>query len=194
MTKTNHELTPESWVEQHGDYLYRFALGRTHNPADAEEAVQNTLLSAWQNRDSFAGTATERTWLISILKNKIHDRFRTQIKEQEKFDNSVDVEELDALFDENGHGKIPSAAWTGDPNDAAENSEFWVIFDECASKLPERTANVFTMKEVDQMTSKEICKVLGISPSNYWVRLHRARLKLRECLQFNWFQDKGVNP
>jgi RNA polymerase sigma-70 factor (ECF subfamily) len=193
MTESENTLNPESWVEKHGDYLYRYALGRSHNPTEAEEAVQNTFLSAWQNREKFAGNATERTWLTSILKNKINDRFRIQIKDREKFDDSVDVSELDSLFDETGHGNIPSVEWTGDPAEAAENADFWAVFDDCASKLPKRTVSVFTMREVDQMTSKEICKVLDITPSNYWVRLHRARLKLRECLQFNWFQDQGVN-
>ena len=192
MIADDEPWNPGEWVERHGDYLYRFAQSRLHSSSDAEEAVQETLLSAWKNQDKFEGRAAERTWLTGILKYKIIDRFRMRSRDAKNVDDSVDVSELDALFDSTGHGVIPGQQWTGNPVDEIERGEFWAAFNDCVSVLPERTGSVFVMRELDQMDGKEICKVLDITPSNYWVRLHRARLKLRECLEQSWFQEQGL--
>jgi RNA polymerase sigma-70 factor (TIGR02943 family) len=190
VTTDGDSWNPQEWVDRHGDYLYRFALARLHNPHDAEEAVQDTLLAAWRNRDKFQARAAERTWLTGILKHKINDCFRAQVRTATHVDSDVDVAALESMFKADGHGRIPTSGWSGNPATAAENVEFWVIFHDCASHLPERTASVFIMRELDRMDGGEICKVLDITPTNYWVRLHRARLKLRECLERNWFQGK----
>ncbi len=192
MTHGNDSWNPDEWVDQHGDYLYRFALSRLRNNSDAEEAVQDTLLSAWKNRGNYQAKATERTWLTGILKNKIYDRFRSRVRDSARIDDSIDASELDSLFDSAGHGVIPSSGWTGNATNEVEKGEFWIIFDECVSHLPERISTVFVMRELDRTDSNEICKVLGITPTNYWVRLHRARLKLRECLELNWFQRQDL--
>ena len=67
---------PLEWLENHGDVLYRMALVRVGKPDLAEDLVQETLLAAWQARDSFAGKSSESTWLVAILKRKIIDHFR----------------------------------------------------------------------------------------------------------------------
>ena len=193
MRQHNELLDPSEWVDTYADYLYRFAHSRLQNSADAEDVVQETLLSAWKRREQFHGRSAERTWLTSILKNKIIDRFRLRSRDAENIDESIDVAELDTHFDSTGHSTLPSTAWIGSPSDAAEKSEFWTVFDDCVSGLPERSGGVFIMREVDQMESHKICEALQITPSNYWVRLHRARLKLRECLEVNWFENQDVD-
>ena len=191
MTLDKDPSNPDEWVDRHGDYLYRFAFSRLRDNSDAEDAVQNTLLAAWKNREIYRATAAERTWLTGILKNKVNDCFRSRIRESARIDDAVDVSELESLFDSTGHGRIPADGWTGNPLTEAEKGEFWATFDDCVSGLPERTATVFVMRELDGLKSNEICKVLDITSTNYWVRLHRARLKLRECLESNWFQQQG---
>ncbi len=61
-----------------------------------------------------------------------------------------------------------------------------VIIEKCIELLPPNLASVFTMKMIDEAPSDDICKELDITPSNLWVILHRARLKLRNCLETNW--------
>lgn len=178
---------PETWLDQHGDSLYRFALLRVRNPTTAEDLVQETLLAAWRAKDSFAGQAAERTWLIAILKNKLIDHFRRSSRETPLSDVADTDEAIDALFHtHSGHWAHTPMDWPR-PDDALEQAEFWQVFEDCLTGLPARQAQVFTLTEVDGLSTDELCKALGAQPSNVWVMLHRARLRLRECLEQSWF-------
>jgi RNA polymerase sigma-70 factor (ECF subfamily) len=178
---------PDAWLDLHGDSLYRFALLRVRNPTAAEDLVQETLLAAWRAKGSFAGQATERTWLIAILKNKIIDHFRRNSRETPLSDVADTDEAIDALFNaHSGHWAQRPMAWPR-PDDALEQAEFWQIFQDCLTGLPVRQAQVFTLTEVDGLSTEELCKALNAQPSNVWVMLHRARLRLRECLEQRWF-------
>lgn len=178
---------PATWLEQHGDSLYRFALLRVRNPAIAEDLVQETLLAAWRAQAGFAGEAAERTWLIAILKNKLIDHFRRSSRETPLPDMADTDDAIDALFAQhNGHWAHTPAAWS-DPDDALEQAEFWRAFQDCLANLPARQAQAFTLTEIDGLSTEELCKVLAAQPSNVWVMLHRARLRLRECLEQRWF-------
>src|SRR4030042_1247008 len=118
---------PATWLDQHGDSLYRFALLRVRNPTSAEDLVQETLLAAWRAKDSFAGQATERTWLIAILKNKLIDHFRRTSRETPLPDMAETDDAIDALFMEhNDHWLRPPSAWAS-PDDALEQTEFWGV-------------------------------------------------------------------
>lgn len=179
---------PDTWLDQHGDALYRFALMRVRETAAAEDLVQETLLAALRARDSFAGAAAERTWLIAILKNKIIDHFRRHRHEAplpETDDPDATIEAMFNAVDEDHWTRTP-AAWAN-PDRALEQAEFWRAFQLCLEGLPARQAQVFTLTELDGLGTEELCKVLEAQPSNVWVMLHRARLRLRECLEQNWF-------
>lgn len=178
---------PEQWVDAYGDYLYRYALTRLRDASRAEDAVQETFLAAWKNRDTFAERASPRTWLTGILRHKIADQIRFRTREAALHAPEAGADSLDDLFDHLGHAKSPAVAWRGDPSKDLERKEFWACFHSCLARLPQRLADAFVMREVDGFGSDEICKVLGITPTNYWVVLHRARLKLRDCLEKNWF-------
>lgn len=178
--------SPETWLDQHGDALYRYAYSRLRHPAQAEDLVQETLLAALQARQSFAGRSSERTWLIGILKNKLMDYLRKSARGQ-PLGSSDEIEaEIDALFESNGHWKIKPMAWEN-PTEALEQKQFWKILAECLDALPPRQAQVFAMCEFDGHDSEEVCKVFQIASTNLWIILHRARLRLRECLNARWF-------
>jgi RNA polymerase sigma-70 factor (ECF subfamily) len=181
---------PEQWVNHHGDALYRYALLRVRDPEQAEEAVQECLLAALASRESFAGRSAERTWLIGILKRKLVDHLRRR-KRERPLGESEELRSTDsveaAFFDEKGSWKVSPAKWGGDPGRHLERREFWGVFQRCLKDLPSALAEAFLLREVDQVESKDICDVLGLSPTNLWTRLHRARLALRACLESHWF-------
>ncbi len=188
--KTKNKMSsPEKWVDEHGNHLYRFALGRLRSPELAENAVQETFLAALQAKSKFAGKSSERTWLIGILKHKIIDYYRKKYREIPASDLQSEDQAINSFFDYTGHpNKFPSN-WMPDPRELAGNHEFWEVFEGCLKKLPKATAEAFSLREVDKVESKEICKVLNITSTNLWVMLHRARLQLRECLERNWFEN-----
>lgn len=178
---------PATWLDRYGDSLYRFALQRVRDPATAEDLVQETLLAAWRAKDKFAGKSAERTWLVAILKNKLVDHLRRTRREAPLPESDVTDEVVDALFAaHDGHWVQPPAAWAK-PDDALEQAEFWKIFQACLEALPARHAQAFNLSEIDGLSTDQLCKVLEVQPSNVWVMLHRARLRLRECLELRWF-------
>jgi RNA polymerase sigma-70 factor (ECF subfamily) len=189
------ELSPaahapaERWLTEHGDALYRVALGRTRNPDIARDLVQETLLAGIQHWTQFAGRSQEAAWLMGILRNKIVDHFRRQSREQTFTDLEFLAEERERFFDK--HASWSSAlapkAWPR-PDESFEQTEFWRVFNRCVSHLPERVAQVFLLRELDGMASGDICKEFGVSPNNFWVMLYRARMALRHCLEKNWFK------
>jgi RNA polymerase sigma-70 factor, ECF subfamily len=184
---------PEAWVDRHGDVLYRYALWRLRSPDLAADVVQETFLEALRARGSFAGRSTERTWLIGILRHKIVDQIRGSGRTPAGA-NGVSLNGVEnSLFDRRGHWRAAPAAWAGDPSRELETREFWEVFGRCLSKLPKGIANAFLLRELDGMTADEVREVLGITPANFWKRLHRARLLLRQCLETSWF-DQQTKP
>lgn len=190
-------IDPERWVDDHGDYLFHFALSRLRDQTRAEDFVQETLLAALKSHDRFQGRSSERSWLTGILKNKILDHFRKAGRETSFTDLSFYEEEENRTFDYPGFADhwTPSLApndWSG-ASDGMDKEEFWKAFNGCTSKLPQRIAQVFLMREVDEVSGDEICATLNISQSNLWVMLHRARLALRRCLEVSWFGKEAEN-
>ena len=174
-------------IQQHRSYLLRYAVLQLRNPEQAEDVVQETLLAALEGRARFAGGSSLKTWLTGILKHKILDAIRRKSREQPLAPaGDDDHDAVDALFKQDGHWQQMPATW-GDPEQALENRKFWEIFELCARLLPERTARLYMLREVMEMTTEEICQEFGITPTNLWVILHRARLVLRECLEIKWF-------
>jgi RNA polymerase sigma-70 factor (ECF subfamily) len=188
---TRIEHDPSTWVDEHGDALFRFALLRVKDPGVAEDLVQETFLSALKGIDRFKGGSTLRTWLIGILKHKVIDHFRKNRPEVlssdlSTLDNETEAERLERAGQR--EQKPPGLGrWEGDPSNLFENKEFWGVFVGCLDALPETHRRAFALREIDGIGGDEICKILGITSTNLWVILHRARGKLRSCLQANWF-------
>jgi len=179
---------PSDWVDQYGDAMFRFAMLRVKDDHLAEDLVQETFLAALKAIDNFKGTSSLRTWLIGILKRKIIDHFRKNVIEIPEADLTLWDEEDDReYFDKTGHWKRSLTDWKESPEKLVENGEFWGTFQSCLATLPEAHRRAFTLREFDGYKNDEICKILSITPSNMWVIIHRARAKLRKCLDSNWF-------
>jgi len=195
MTQSNKPsfppLNPETWVDQYGDYLYHFALSRLRNSTDAQNAVQEAFLAALKSKEKFQGKSSERTWFIGILKHKIIDIMRKNYREQPITNIAKENETIDQFFDHTNHMKKKPGNWHLNPKEILEKKEFWKVFHRCQEKLSQTARDAFTLKEIEKVDGKEICKILNITPANFWVLLHRARLQLRQCLEINWINPKS---
>ncbi len=181
-------LQPERWLEEHGDYLFNYAVSRVRDAATAEDMVQETFLAALKTGERFSGRSSERTWLTGILKHKILDYFRKASREQ-TYGEPQEAEnlEIDAFFDRWGRWKASPPDWQVKPDRAYENQEFAGVLESCLNALRPRLKAAFTLREVEGLTTEEICKALDITPTNLWVMITRARMALRDCLTKNWF-------
>jgi RNA polymerase sigma-70 factor (ECF subfamily) len=195
-SKEERQLDPSMWLENHGDYLFRYAMFRLRDTEAAEDAIQQTLLAAFQARIRYESRSSERTWLVGILKHKVIDHFRKLSRERDiPVPDSTPPEEYDP-FEKSGQwtghwrADLAPTEWHLDASKILESKEFWEVLDRCLSKLPKRTAMAFTLREVDGLSSEEICDILNLSPNNLWVMLHRARLKLRSSLEAEWFSNE----
>ncbi len=180
-------LDPETWVDQYGDYLYRFALARIKDQAMAEDLVQETFLAALHGRKSFKGHSAFKTWLSAILKHKIVDYLRKKNREQAIDDIDTVTETVDGFFHNNGSWKIRPGNWDHNPSKIYEQREFMDTFFKCLAELPDRLSKAFVLREMEGYSTKEICNALQVSSTNSWVMLHRARMFLRRCLELFWF-------
>ncbi len=188
-TNIKHKLFPEKWVENHGDYLYNYAYTRVQSKELAEDLVQETFIAALKAANSFKGKSTEITWLISILKRKVIDHYRKSSTKKE-----ITSSEFSSPFQNDGMWKghwymdRGPKNWPSELDDPIHRAEFRKILEYCLSILPEKWKAVFILKFMEDANSDEICKELECTPSNFWVMLHRTRLKLRECIEIKWLK------
>jgi RNA polymerase sigma-70 factor (TIGR02943 family) len=194
-------MSIELELEQHRMYLLRFARLQLRNDAWAEDAVSETLLAALVNPNAFESKSQLKTWLVGILKHKVIDVLRMQTRESSiNFDiegdgNSNENDELDALmFKPDGHYVSTPMDWDasnpnlGDqPEKNLSTQQFFKVLEACTEKLPAAQGRIFLMREWLELSVDDICKELDLTSTNLYVQLHRARLRLRECLELNWF-------
>ncbi len=180
---------PSEWLDKYGDALYRYAMVRLRDSMLAEDMVQETLLAAVQAHGRYAGQSSEKTWLTGILKHKIVDHLRKARRELPLGDDiDTAADRTDELFTRRGHWNIDISQWS-DPDKALEQKEFWRIFSECIEHLPPRMGDALMMRELDGLSTEEICQELAVdTTNNLWVILSRARMRMRQCLDAHWFQ------
>ena len=185
--------SPEAWLADHGDCLYRTALGRVRNPDIAADLVQDTLLAALRTVEKFGARSTERTWLLGILKHKISDHFRKLGRETSFTDLAFFQDEMPEKFDGEDfwhHDERAPCEWNTGGEASLNRAEFLAALQACLGKLPERISAVFLMREMDDEPSPVICETLDVTASNLWVMLHRARMALRHCLESTYFSPE----
>ncbi|MEA1948980.1 MAG: sigma-70 family RNA polymerase sigma factor [Thermodesulfobacteriota bacterium] len=187
ISAANPSLDPETWVDQYGDYLYRFALSRVQDRTVAEDLVQETFLGALHGRKNFKGRSAVQTWLTAILKHKIVDYLRGKNREQAIDDIDAVTQTVDGFYHSSGTWKIPPGKWDPDPSKIYNQREFLDTLFKCLSELPGRLSKVFMLREMEGLSTKEICNTLQVSATNSWVMLYRARAYLRRCLETLWF-------
>jgi len=191
------QFDPTVWVDLHGDYLFAFAFSRLRDESAAEDVVQETLLAAVAADDSLAEKSSERAWLCGILKHKIVDFFRRCAGEIDLTGEETDMSSYQYLFadetwkDHWTESTMP-VEWQITPEQALERGEFCAVLKNCLGELPARTANAFTLHEMDGFEAAEICEILQVSRDGYRAMLHRARTHLRRCLEYDWFRKVNI--
>lgn len=174
--------------------LVRIARLQLRNDTWADDVVSETLLAALESAGSFAQKSQVKTWVVGILKHKIIDQFR-RVQREVSADaemEAAEVDDLEDLYDPGGHKANPPLDW-GDPHACLERTEFFEILQKCVDNLPAGLGRIFMMREWLEYDTEQICKEMAITSTNCFVMLHRARMRLRECLEMNWFAA-GKSP
>jgi len=183
---SNHQINPNKWIDLYSDYLFNYTISRVNDRDMAQDLVQDTFLAALKSMKNFKGEASERTWLISILKRKIIDHYR-------KVNSNKGKAEVRITYNDESETE---GDWleerVADPfdktaEDTMQNDELGEAIFNCLSKLPEKQAEVFRMKAIEGLETEVICNELNITASNLWVIIHRARTAMAACLKENWF-------
>lgn len=202
MKTSEPALDPAALAQTWRGPMLRFARLHLHPPEEAEDAVQDALLALLNAKPENLILSDPRHYLFGILKNKITDRLRSKYQRSEvgyaeafgNDDNASD--ELDkALFESSGHwfpGVAPDA-WHN-PESHMQNSQFFAVVDLCVHKLSPKVARVFSMKELLECDSAEICSTLGLNKTDYWQCMSRARKQLQLCLSQQWFDSQENTP
>jgi RNA polymerase sigma-70 factor (ECF subfamily) len=180
-TTTSSTALVSGWLANHGDALWRFAVSRVGDQA-AEDIVQETLLAAIKAAASFEGRSSAETWLLGIMNNKVMDYFRKRAREQAHREQELDTEQA-AEFAPDGHWAVTPGNW-----DAAAEDPLRAAYRACMEKLPAILRDALELRELRNLPPETVCQALGITATNLWTRLHRARAALRKCI------DDRIDP
>lgn len=186
--KQPEKQNAEEWLALYGDYMYRYALFRLNNEDTSRDMVQDTLIAAWQSQKNFRGDSSVRTWLVGILKHKITDYIRKQIRDRNLV-HHLEMDPLSDFFDARDQWHQPVHTCMGNPEQLSSNREFLKVLHRCIGALPEQHRHVFTLRELNGENTDTICNACDITPTNLHVIMHRARLALQKCLEKNYFED-----
>lgn len=181
---------PEEWLELYGDRLYRRALHRVKDVGIAEDLVQETFISAIKSLGNFEKRSSVYTWLASILRNKILDHYRKRTRLREDFIEDREPSSADLGFSSIGFWNTYVPNWARSPDETLESADFMRAITSCLEALPARSRRILELKIADDLPQDEICKITEVSPTNYWVIIHRARLALRKCVERRWYKSE----
>lgn len=187
-SEQNRAIT--AWVEAYTDILYSWAFYKTSSTTTSEDLVQETFLAAVNAFDQFQQKSSPKTWLFSILNNKIKDHYRKKDKAPlslERITEEHAYEITDNLFDINGMWQPTQkqSIWE-DEMHILDNLEFKNVMANCMDDLPHKWRTAIDSKFLLEKNAQEICQELAISVSNYWQVIHRAKLLLKHCIDSHW--------
>ncbi|MBT8265027.1 MAG: sigma-70 family RNA polymerase sigma factor [Bacteroidia bacterium] len=183
---SGHKIEPNGWIDRYSDYLFNYTITRVSDRETAQDLVQDTFFAGLKSMKNFKGEASERTWLISILKRKIIDHYRKinskKGQAEVRVNFSYDAENEGNWLEERVKDPFDKTA-----EDTMVNTELGLAIHDCIGKLPEKQARVFKMKTLLGYETEAICNELDITASNLWVIIHRARTAMASCLEKNWY-------
>lgn len=172
----------EIQVRIHLPALLAWTSRKVPDPDLAKDLVQDAFLAAYQQLGQFKEESSFKTWITGILKFKIADFYRKAVRQP------VGEWKTEVFFDQTGNWveSEEPGEW-GDDRSLFDQLSFREVWESCLGKLPVQWHQAVNGKYLEEKDSKKICQDLGISTTNYWQLLHRAKLQLRKCLEMNWF-------
>jgi RNA polymerase sigma-70 factor (ECF subfamily) len=193
LLQSQNILNPNNWSSTYADELFSYAMSKTGKTELAEDLVQETFLAGLKAMANFKGQSTERTWLFAILKFKIADYYRKASTKYEISNQTFSFNDnsyIDNYFTEDGDWKENATPhmWGNEHLNKIENKELANALNFCIDKLPDNQKKLILLKLVEEEETENVCKELNITPTNYWVIIHRAKLQLRACLEKNWLK------
>jgi len=174
--KARDEAALQELVRTYLPQILRAARGAGLGPQNAEDVCQDTFVTFIEKIDGFQGRSHVRTWLFGILYRKISQVRRSASREGSAHD--ID-ETMESRFKTDGHWQKPPR----EADAAAYEREVREHLGDCLEGLSNDQRVAFTLREVEEMDSDEICRALDITRSNLGVLLFRGRNLLRECLE-----------
>lgn len=181
-----HKINPNDWIKRYSDYLFNYTITRVNEREIAQDLVSETFLAGLKSMANFKGEASERTWLVAILKRKIIDHYRkinsNKGKAEVRMSYNSDSETEGDWLEERVADPFDKTA-----EDTIENTELGAAIHDCLGKLPEKQAQIFKMKTLLNYETEAICNEMEITASNLWVIIHRARTAMAGCMEKNWF-------
>lgn len=187
MDNTINKTELSNWVRQYTQSLYDWAYHKTSDRQLSEDLVQDTYLAAAEKMASFKKNSRPKTWLFGILKNKIADHYRQSLRKN--ITTPLPPDELSGFFKSNDRWQknaMPQP-WQDQPENLTDQPAFNKVFDDCIEHLPPRMNACIRLKFLDEKKGEQICQELGLTATNYWQLIRRAKLQLRDCLENHWF-------
>lgn len=178
----------ETWVNQYTDALYSWAFHKVSDNELAKDLVQDTFLAAAGKMDSFKGDSSPKTWLLSILNHKIIDHYRKKIHQPVSLEN----QSFSTFFDTDGswqNVRRPTDWQLDDEKQLLDDDEFQAVLRQCMDALPQKWNAAIQLKYLTEKNGEDICQELGITTSNFWQIIHRAKVQLRDCVEKNWLNN-----
>jgi RNA polymerase sigma-70 factor (TIGR02943 family) len=173
------------WVEIYSEELYSWAAFKVSDTELARDLLQDTFLAAAEKIEGFKGDSSPKTWLFAILNKKIIDVYRKKIHQIVNIESNI----FAAFFDEGQRwisGKVPYD-WHEEESHLLDNSDFRNVLKNCMDDLPEKWNACVQLKFLENKKGEDICEEIGLTPSNFWQIIHRAKLQLRDCIENKWF-------
>lgn len=168
--------TLQSVVDQQGRRLYRAARGMGHSKTEAEDLVQDVFVTFLESIERFEGRAQVGTWLFGILHHKSQERRRTLVRDE--LNDPID-QIFESQFDARGNWIRPPTA----PDRHVSAQEAGHAIQECLDGLSPIQREVFQLRQVEELSAVEVSKISGHTITHIGVLLHRARMRLRGCLE-----------
>jgi len=178
--------TLKQWVQDYTEDLYLFATYKVSDAETIKDLVQDTFLVAYANYANYREESNPKTWLLAILKNKISDHYRSEFRQADLINARFGTESFFGSTGSWDKEHMPAAFETD--TSLLDNTEFLFTLNDCLEKLPDKLNKVVQLKYYSEQNTNSICQDMGITTTNFWQMMHRAKLRLRECLEINWFK------
>lgn len=171
--------TLDEIVDRYSSALLASAYSLGWRNVDAEDLVQDTLVTHLQKPDAFEGRSALKTYLIGILYHKSREKKRSQVREQPN-------DPIDEVFEQRFNSQGIWRTRPRGPDDIALSKETAELIDDCLEALTPSQRMAFYLREIEQEPTEDACNILDVSVTHLGVLLFRARNKVRECIEKKW--------